>query len=101
MSKRQKEAPVRRIVGVDLHADQFTATMISGRGAMDAVKKWTHHAVENDQWKKWLAHHVPADAVLVMEAGMNSFTFAAMAEKTGVKAVVLESERVGKLAKTY
>lgn len=101
MAKRQKETPVRRVVGVDLHADQFTATMMSGRSAMDALKDWTHHAVENDQWNKWLAESVPADAVLVMEAGMNSFTFAAMAEKAGVKAVVLESERVGKLAKSY
>ena len=86
---------VRQIVGVDLHADQFTAALVCGRSAVNAQKQWTHHAVENGQWEKWLTRHVPADAVLVLEAGMNSFEFAVTAERLGFKAVVLESERVG------
>jgi transposase len=101
MSSKETEMRVRQIVGVDLHADQFTAALVCGRSAVNAQKQWTHHAVENGQWEKWLTRHVPADAVLVLEAGMNSFEFAVTAERLGFKAVVLESERVGKLAKTY
>ena len=91
----------KEVVGVDLHADQFTAALLTGDAAAEAERQWTHHAVDNSQWEQWLKHSVPRNAVLVMEAGSNSFEFASAAEKAGYKAVVLESERIGQLSKSY
>ena len=89
------------VAGIDLHADQFTAALLSGRTALDARREWVHHAVDNASWKQWLTQKIPKGTILVFEAGTNSFEFAARAERLGLKAVVLESTRVGKLAKDY
>lgn len=99
MEARSQLEKERIVIGVDLHPDSFAAAAFSGSNATDAKLLFQHTRQNCEIWEKWLKKYVPIGTIIVMEAGSNSFEFAKIAEKLGIKTVILESQAVGKIAK--
>ena len=89
---RRESQAERVVIGIDLHPDSFAAVALSGPSAAEAKMLFQHTKQNNADWESWLRRHVDSAATLVMEAGNNSFEFAASAERLGFKSVILESK---------
>lgn len=98
-SKNQEEEKL--IVGIDLHPDSFAGAVFSGDTIYNCRKLFIHEKVSTEDWEKWLKRYIPKGSVLVMEAGNNSFAFAEISENLGYKPVILDSFKIGRIAKSY
>lgn len=91
----------RRIIGVDMHPEVFTAAALCGGEAATARVEWVHHRVAGRQLEHWVKRHVrPAD-LLVLEASGNSVETIERIERAGGHALILESQKAGQIGKTY
>lgn len=99
MESRSQLEKERIVIGIDLHPDSFAAAAFKGSSASNAKLLFQHTKQKCEIWEKWLEKYVPVSGIIVMEAGCNSFEFAAIAEKLGIKSIILESQAVGKIAK--
>jgi transposase len=100
MNQRTQDAAPGRVIGLDLHPDVFTAAELEGRdaGTAKAVRVWDRRPTSGlEQW----AGQLPGGAVVVMEASSGSFEACERLGRLGIQAVVLESQRVGQIAKSY
>lgn len=91
----------RRIIGLDMHPDVFTAAALEGNNPHTAQVLWTHHRLPQADLEKWLAKHVHSTDLIVIEASANTFSVVQRIEKSGCHAIILESQRAGKIGKTY
>jgi hypothetical protein len=48
------ETAKRRIIGLDMHPDVFTAAALIGSDAASARVEWTHHRCPQEELEKWL-----------------------------------------------
>lgn len=101
MNKQVQTDGKLMVIGIDAHADQFCAAAVYGTNAVDCEHQWTHSTVPISRWRRWLQKNVEAGTVLVCEAGSNSFELARVANEHNISMIVLESQRVGQLSKTY
>lgn len=93
--------PQRRVIGLDMHPDVFTAAALVGMDAADARVLWTHHRRPQQQLEAWLARHVLASDVIVIEASANTFAVVELIQRCGHQVVILESQKASQIRKSY
>jgi transposase len=88
-------------VGLDVHPDSFTAAALLGAVAREAELERLSDKVALPQLEQWVQRHTEAEDVLVMEATGNCWEVVERLERIGRRALVLDSVKVGKIAKSY
>ena len=85
---------------MDCHPDTYTAAVFVGRRHMMRVKL---APVRTSALKlaRWVEKEFGTEDLFLMEAGANSFEICTRLRELGLRAVVLESNYVGKHAKSY
>ena len=99
MDKKKKK--VKLTVGLDAHPDSITAAIVVGENPADAVVDKISDAVAVNDMEHWFKKHVPCGAVVVLEASGNSFDIFSRLSAVGYRTIVLDSEQVGKVSKSY
>ena len=61
------EMAKRRIIGLDMHPDVFTAATLIGSYAAKARVEWTHRRRLQEELEKWLDRHVRQSDLIVVE----------------------------------
>jgi len=92
---------VRRVIGLDAHPYLFSAAALSGADALQAKQEWVVDRVALDRLEAVLRKRTQPGDVMVLEASGNSFAVAERLFALGLRAVVLESQAVGKVGKAY
>lgn len=98
---QQPSNPIPRVVGLDIHPDSFTASLVQGPTPLAAVVLKTFNKVPIAQLQDWAARHTTASDTLVLEASGNSFHVARLLRAMDRKALVLESTQLGKLKEAH
>ena len=99
-NEEQAKRPVRA-VGLDCHPDSFTSAVLVGQKAVDAVVEKLSEKLPLDQLESWVLKHTEPQDILIMEATGNCLELVRRLEQVGRKALVLDSVKVGKVAKSY
>jgi transposase len=96
-------APPRegKVVGLDCHPDIFTAAVFVGQTPHDARKMASRENLSMEGLLEWADAELSPQDIIVMEAGSNSFEVCKRLRRLGLRTCVLESQHVGKHAKTY
>lgn len=95
------ELKSKRIIGLDLHPDVFTAAALTGPEAATARTEWVHDRQSTLSLEGWAKRWLRAEDVVVLEASGNSFEVAARLHACGCTAVVLESAQAGKIRDNF
>lgn len=102
MTMKQNSTPhCRRIIGLDVHPDSFTAAIVSGSSPGDAHVLKTFNKVPLKELSSWAKKYSLAEDTLVLEASGNSFHVVRLLEQIQRTALVLESAFVGKLKEAH
>lgn len=91
----------RRVIGLDVHPDTFTAAALVGLEAAKAPIQWVTGSLPMSQLEAWARSNTTVTDLLVLEASGNSFETVERLGKVGRRAVVLESVRAGQIKKAY
>ncbi len=91
----------QRIIGLDCHPDVFTATCLEGLNPHTAKIRWVHDQQQVSNLEKWAKKYLLKTDTIALEASGNSFQVVRRFEKMGYKAIVLESQQVGKISNAY
>lgn len=91
----------RRVIGLDMHPDTFTAAALSGRTALDVEIHWVHDHLPQEKLERWVQRHVLPTDLIVIEASGNTFNTVDRIHNCGGQAVVLEALRASKVRKAY
>ena len=91
----------RRVIGLDMHPDVFSAAALSGPDAQRAEIHWVHDRVSTAQLESWLQRYVQPEDLIVIEASGNTFATIDRIRAVGRQALILESFRAGQIRKTY
>lgn len=86
----------KRIVGLDMHPDVFSAAALSGV-AGQARLEWIDDRLGTGELEGWARKRLGPDDVVVLEASGNSFEVASRLHGLGFTALVLESVQAGKI----
>ena len=97
----KKQSQPRRIIGLDMHPDIFTAALLEGNDAASAVVQKVYDRVSTEQLEGWAGKHLKGTDLVVLEASTNSFETVKRLKKVGIAAVVVESQRAGQIRKAY
>ena len=89
------------ILGLDIHPEAFSATLLKGRSNKHSEILWQHSAVSIFDLEKWLLKHVPKNALLAIESGSNSFEFCKIVKSLNYSIVILESYSIGQIGNSY
>ena len=89
------------VIGLDAHPDTCSAAGLYGADAGTAKVKWIDHPIRVERLEQWATKRVGPHDTVVIEASGNTFELAKRLQKTGCHVVVLESQRVGQVGKTY
>jgi transposase len=92
---------VTRVVGLDVHPDSFTASIIQGPTPVAAVVLHTFNKVPIAQLTSWAAKHTLSSDTLVLEASGNTFDVVRKLRSAERNALVLESVFIGKLKESH
>ena len=92
---------VERVIGFDTHPDTFTAAFVRGPTPVVAVIEKTFNKVPMAQLESWAKKHTTDKDLLVMEASGNSFQVVRTLKTLERKAIVLESNQLGKLKEVH
>ena len=92
---------VPRVVGLDVHPDSFTASILQGDTPLAAVELIVFNKVPIGTLTNWAQKHTLPSDTLVLEASGNSFEVARKLLASGRKVLVLESVFVGKLKESH
>lgn len=98
---RIQEQRAGRVVGLDCHPDSFTAARLVGDQAREAVVEKLSEKLPLDSLEDWALKHTGPQDTLVMEATGNCWALVERLERIGRGALVLDSVKVGKVAKSY
>ena len=99
MTKGKTE--IKRTLGLDAHPDSFTAAIVVGRIPHEAVVEKVSDAIELEEMERWFERYVDRDTTVVLEASGNSFAIYERLCAVGYHVLVLDSEQVGKIGKSY
>jgi transposase len=91
----------RRTVGLDCHPDSFTAGVLVGERSGEAQVEKLTGKLPLEQLEEWALKHTEVEDTLVMEATGNCWELVKRLEEVGRGALVLDSVKVGKVAKSY
>ncbi len=89
------------VIGLDAHPDTCSAAGLYGQDAGTAKVKWVDHPIRVERLEQWAAKRVGPHDTVVIEASGNTFELAGRLQRMGCHVVVLESQRVGQVGKTY
>jgi len=98
---REAEVQERRVIGLDVHPYLFSAAALSGPDAARARPEWVVDRVGLDRLEGVLSKRARPGDVIALEASGNSFAVAERLGALGLNVVVLESQSVGQVGKTY
>lgn len=87
---------MKRVVGVDMHPDSFTAAILVGLNAHDARTERVTDKLPLSSFEKWLQKHCDPEDIILMEASGNTFGMCERALAIGYEIMVLESKQVAK-----
>ena len=89
------------VIGLDIHPDSFTAGLLRGSNARDAIVEKVFDKVPMRRLLAWAEKQLGPEDLIVMEAQGNSFATQRKLEAGGHKALVLESAQIGKLKEAF
>jgi transposase len=99
---KTKDKQDKRIIGVDMHPDVFSAAALQGASPAQAAAQWVHDRQPVAKLEAWAEKHLDAENdTVVLEASGNSFEIAARLHRIGITAVVLESAQAAKVRENY
>lgn len=98
MAEKMQE---RKVVGLDVHPYMFSASAVAGSDALNAREVWMVDRLPLERIEEIIKKRTTCQDVLVMEASGNSFAVAERIAKLQRTVIVLESQSVGKVGKTY
>ena len=105
MSETQEEkqtvARPRRTVGLDLHPDSFTAAVLVGNTAQDAVVDKVSDALPLSKLEDWFLKNTAPDCITAIEASGNTFCVVDRLAAIGRPSIVLDSTKAGRVSKSY
>lgn len=90
-----------RVVGLDAHPYMFSAAALSGSDALQARIDWEVDRLPLDRLEDIILRKTVPGDIIVLEASGNSFAITERLARCNRLAVVLESQSVGKVSKTY
>ena len=91
----------RKVIGLDAHPTLFSAAAVCGADALHAHVDWCVDRADLQSLETVLKRRTRPGDVVVLEASGNSFAVAERLFAIGLHAIVLESQAVGKVGKTY
>jgi transposase len=97
----KEEQQDKRVIGLDAHPYLFSAAALSGGDALHARMDWQVDRVDLRRLECVLKRRGRKGDTVVLEASGNSFAIAERIQVIGMRAVVLESQSVGKVGKAY
>lgn len=97
----REEGQVKRVVGLDAHPYMFSLAAVAGPDALQAKVEWVVDRHPLERLEAIIKARVGVDDVVVLEAGSNSFSVVERIQRCGRKAIILESQSVGKVGKAY
>jgi transposase len=97
--KMERSKP--RVIGLDVHPDNFAGAILSGTDPWKARVESTSRRVALEELERWAQRHTRPKDILVMEASGNAFCVAERLRAIKRKVVILDSHRAGKVGKTY
>lgn len=92
---------VSRVVGLDVHPDSFTASILQGPTPLAAVVLQTFNKVPIAQLASWAKKNTLPSDTLVLEASGNTFDAVRKLRAIERNALVLESVFIGKLKESH
>ena len=97
----QNTKHVRKVYGLDAHPTMFSLALLSGEDALQARTEWVVDRQPLDRLVEFIKKRTEDGAEIALEASGNSFELAERIEACGRHPVVLESQSVGKVGKSY
>lgn len=97
----KQEEPFRRVIGLDVHPDSFTAALVRGPTPAAALVEKTFDRVPVGRLESWAKKQTAPEDRIVLEASGNSFAVVRRLGAIGRKALVLESCQMGKLKEAH
>jgi transposase len=91
----------RRVVGLDVHPYMFSMALLAGEDALSSKVEWVIDKQPLDRLEELIGKKTEPGDVVAMEAGGNSFIVSQRIAACGREPIVLESQSVGKVGKTY
>jgi len=91
----------KRIIGLDMHPDVFSAAALLGPDAASAQALWQHDRIETAALERWARKYLQAGDIIVLEASGNSFEVARRLHGCGHCAIVLESAQASKIKHNF
>jgi len=91
----------KRVIGLDVHPDSFTAAIIEGQTPGQARVRQVFNHILNRQLANWAIKYSSQADVIVLEASGNSFEFVRALRALGRQALVLESRHLGRLKESH
>src|SRR4030095_16719771 len=92
---------VERVIGFDSHPDSFTAAIVRGATPVSAIVEKTFNKLPMGQLKVWAKKHTTEKDLFVLEASGNSFEVVRRLAEVQRKALVLESQHLGRLKEAH
>jgi transposase len=100
-SETASESVARRVIGLDMHPDTFTAAALSGQNAMQAQVEWVHDGLSQECLDAWAKKHLTAQDLIAIEASGNTFHTVDRLRALNLAVVVLEPLRASLVRKAY
>lgn len=100
-SAMSEETQERTVIGLDAHPTLFSAAALCGANALQAQTKWVVDRADLRSLETVMRRRTQPGDVVVLEASGNSFAVTERLLAMGLKPIVLESQSVGKVGKTY
>lgn len=89
------------VIGLDAHPYMFSAAALSGSNALHAQIEWSVDRISLNSLERILKKRTNPGDIVVLEASGNTFALAERLLRIGLHPIVLESQSVGKVGKTY
>lgn len=91
----------KRIIGLDMHPDVFSAAAVQGEDPLRAKTLWVHDRRKTGELERWAKKNLNMHDVVVLEASGNSFEVVERLAGCGILAMVLESVQAGSVKDNY
>jgi transposase len=103
MEEKQEHGRLGRVIGMDIHTEIFDVSVFHRNSYTNIhlEPEKMYRKQDLSMLESWMKKHGEPTDVYVFEAGFNSFNTAQRIREAGGNAVVLESQRAGKIRKAY
>lgn len=101
MSEVMQARRQRRVIGLDAHPYMFSMALLAGEDALNSQVEWVVDKQPLERLEELISKKTEPGDIIAMEAGGNSFAVSTKIAACGRQPIVLESQSVGKVGKTY